>query len=155
MSGQVGEQPTGWRIAVLPSAVRRLTQARLHPDNEVVSIPPLPGTPEAAEILRARYRSRLPESLDDLAGPSDGRVELPLHVAWSGLTAFDLDRPKPRMSLYRLVLAEGQRSDLTAYLDKNLLQEQWPVLRTLISRHIRSVWESAFPELNPAGPTEA
>lgn len=120
-------------------------------DNEVVSLSPLPGPAQAAEILRARYRSRLPESLDDLVGPTDGTVELPLHVAWSGLTAFDLDRPRPRMSLYRVVLSEGQRSDLTAYLDKNLLKEQWPVLRTLISRHVRNVWESAFPELRPAG----
>jgi hypothetical protein len=115
----------------------------------------LPGSPEASEILRTRYQGRLPESLDDLAGPTDGTVELPLHVAWSGLTAFDLDRPRPRMSLYRVALSEGQRGDLTAYLDKSLLKEQWPVLRTLISRHIRSVWEAAFPELKPAGPTEA
>jgi hypothetical protein len=82
-------------------------------------------------------------------------VELPLNVAWSGLTSFDLDHPRPRMSLYRLVLSEGQRSDLTAYLDKNLLEEQWPVLRTLISRHVRSVWESAFPELRSAGTSQA
>ena len=55
------------------------------------------------------------------------------------------------MSLYRVVLSEGQRGDLMAFLDKDLLLDQWPVLRTLISRHISTVWESAFPELATAG----
>jgi len=62
----------------------------------------LPAPP--GEILRARYESRLPTRLDDLAGPQHGVVQLPLHVAWSGLTAFDLDRPKLLLSMYHLVL---------------------------------------------------
>ncbi|KMO94106.1 hypothetical protein [Streptomyces roseus] len=101
----------------------------------------------AGEVLRERYTGRLPASLDELAGPSHGVVELPLHVAWSGLRAYDLDRPRQRMSLYRTVLAEGQRDDLVALLDSGLLTEQWPVLRTLVSRHIRQVWEERFPRL--------
>ncbi|MFE5626590.1 hypothetical protein ACFQ8S_31575 [Streptomyces virginiae] len=64
--------------------------------------------PSAAEVLRARYASRLPASLEKLAGPRHGVVELPLHVAWSGLRAYDLDRPRLRMGLYRTVLGEGQ-----------------------------------------------
>jgi hypothetical protein len=116
-------------------------------DNERMSASPTSAPPPAAQALQARYRSRLPQSLDDLAGPASGTVQLPLHVAWSGLTAFDLDRAKARMSLYRIVLAEGQRDDLVAYLNRDLLVGQWPVLRSLISRHIRSVWEAAFPEL--------
>ncbi|MFD6180635.1 hypothetical protein [Streptomyces goshikiensis] len=107
---------------------------------------PLTPAP-AAEVLRERYTNRLPASLGDLAGPSRGVVELPLHVAWSGLRAYDLDRPRQRMSLYRTVLAEGQRDDLTALLDRDLLTEQWPVLRTLVSRHVRQVWEERFPQL--------
>ncbi|MFJ1536189.1 hypothetical protein ACIOFV_49165 [Streptomyces mirabilis] len=103
--------------------------------------------PSAAEVLRERYTGRLPASLDELSGPAQGRVELPLHVAWSGLRAYDLDRPRQRMSLYRTVLAEGQRDDLTTLLDRDLLVAQWPVLRTLVSRHIRLVWEDAFPAL--------
>lgn len=103
--------------------------------------------PSAADVLRARYAVRLPDSLEDLTGPTRGQVALPLHIAWSGLRSYDLDRPRQRMSLYRTVLAEGQRDDLVAFLARDLLIEQWPVLRTLISRHIRTVWEDAFPEL--------
>ncbi|MFI1306775.1 hypothetical protein [Streptomyces sioyaensis] len=103
--------------------------------------------PRAAEVLRARYTDRLPARLADLTGPSHGAVDLPLHVAWSGLRSFDLDRPRSRLSLYRTVLTEGQRRDLVTFLNRDLLINQWPVLRTLISRPIRDVWEAAFSEL--------
>ncbi|MBO0805549.1 MAG: hypothetical protein J2P25_21035 [Nocardiopsaceae bacterium] len=97
--------------------------------------------------MEAMYRSRLPHSLDDLVGPDHGTIQLPLHVAWSGLTAMDLDRPRQCMSFYRTVLHEGQRDDLTAYLNHDLLVGQWPVLRNLVSPAITKVWEAAFPEL--------
>ncbi|WP_331721163.1 hypothetical protein [Streptomyces sp. NBC_00454] len=105
------------------------------------------AAPSAAEVFHARYAGRLPASLKELAGPRHGVVELPLHVAWSGLRSYDLDRPRLRMGLYRTVLAEGQHEDLVILLNHDLLLAQWPVLRTLVSRHLREVWEDAFPEL--------
>jgi hypothetical protein len=100
-----------------------------------------------AAVLEERYRGRLPATLDDLTGPDHGTVRLPLHVAWSGQTAFDLDLPKPCMHMYRIVLAEGQGADVASYLNRDLLVGQWPVLRNLVSRTVRKVWETAFPEL--------
>ncbi|MFD0375046.1 hypothetical protein [Streptomyces sp. NPDC127112] len=97
--------------------------------------------------MRARYAGRLPATLEELAGPVHGVVDLPLHVAWSGLRSYDLDRPRLRMGLYRTVLAEGQHEDLVKLLHRDLLLARWPVLRTLVSRHLRQVWEEAFPEL--------
>jgi hypothetical protein len=94
-----------------------------------MSAPEPPIAPSTGEILLTRYLNRLPASLDELTGPACGTVELPLHVAWSGLTAFDVEQPKPRMSMYRIVLAEGQRADLSAYLNRDLLITQWPVQR--------------------------
>lgn len=105
-----------------------------------------------AAVLEERYRSRLPESLDDLAGPGYGTVQLPLHVAWSGQTAFNLDLPKACMHMYRVVLAEGQRGDVATYLNRDLLVRQWPILRNLIGRTVRKVWEAAFPELTEGQP---
>jgi hypothetical protein len=105
-----------------------------------------------AAVMEQRYRSRLPAALGDLSGPTHGTVQLPFHVAWSGRTEFDIDRPKPRMHLYRIVLAEGQLADVTAYLNRDLLVSQWPVLRTLVSKTVRGVWESAFPELGEGQP---
>ncbi|MFJ8017093.1 hypothetical protein [Streptomyces sp. NPDC096339] len=121
----------------------------------MATLSPTSPRSSAAEVLSARYASRLPASLDDLAGPGHGPVELPLHVAWSGLRTYDLDRPRLRMGMYRTVLAEGQHEDLVRLLNRDLLLAQWPVLRKLVSRHVRTVWENAFPELTSAGSAAA
>ncbi|MFJ4336932.1 transcriptional regulator [Streptomyces sp. NPDC088915] len=107
------------------------------------------ATPSAPELRRTRFARRLPAELSELDGPTHGHVVLPLHLAWSGLSRFDLDQSRLRMSCYRIVLAEGQRDDLVHYLNRDLLVTMWPVLRTLISRDIRDVWENAFNELAP------
>ncbi|MCX4972405.1 transcriptional regulator [Streptomyces sp. NBC_00620] len=105
--------------------------------------------PSISELRRAKFTRRLPGELATLAGPAHGTVSLPLHLAWSGLTEFDLDQPRLRMSYYRIVLAEGLHDDLVQYLNQDLLISMWPTLRTLISRDLRGVWENAFTELAP------
>jgi hypothetical protein len=117
-----------------------------------MSAPSAPPSVSYPAVMEQRYRSRLPAALSDLSGQAYGTVQLPLHVAWSGQTVFNLDLPKPRMHLYRIVLAEGQLADVTTYLNQNLLVSQWPVLRTLISKTVRGVWETAFPELTEGQP---
>ncbi|MEY9995351.1 hypothetical protein ABIE67_007383 [Streptomyces sp. V4I8] len=102
---------------------------------------------EDLALYREKFRRRLPESLDELHGPTDGVVELPLHLAWSGMTSYDLGKPRQRMGLYRTVLHEGLHDDLPHYLNRDLLLELWPVLRTLAGRTVRTVWEDTFPEL--------
>ncbi|MFE5709622.1 hypothetical protein ACFQ7J_02150 [Streptomyces sp. NPDC056501] len=109
--------------------------------------PSTASVPSAIDVLRARYSRRLPAKLEDLAGPTQGTVDLPLHVAWSGRRSYHLEGSRSRMSLYRTVLAEGQREDLEAVLNRDLLISQWPVLRTLVSRPLRDAWETAFPQL--------
>ncbi|MGW1847664.1 transcriptional regulator [Streptomyces sp. NPDC001966] len=103
--------------------------------------------PGLSDLRRAKFARRLPAVLSDLVGPEHGTVSLPLRLAWSGLTTFDLDQPRLRMSYYRIVLAEGQHDDLVRYLDRDLLVGLWPTLRTLVSRDVREVWESSFDEL--------
>ncbi|MGW3301082.1 transcriptional regulator [Streptomyces rubiginosohelvolus] len=100
-----------------------------------------------SDLRRAKFARRTPAALSELVGPEHGTVRLPLHLAWSGLTAFDLDQPRLRMSYYRIVLAEGQHDDLVRYLDRDLLISLWPTLRTLISRDVREDWEDSFDEL--------
>ncbi|MGW0913754.1 hypothetical protein ACWD1Z_18700 [Streptomyces sp. NPDC002784] len=112
--------------------------------------PPSDLSGEVAEDLalyREKFRRRLPESLDELHGPSQGVVELPLHMAWSGMTSYDLGKPRQRMGMYRTVLHEGLHDDLPRYLNQDLLLQLWPVLRTLVGRTVRAVWEEAFPQL--------
>lgn len=105
------------------------------------------SAPSVSELRRAKYARRLPADLAALAGPGHGTVELPLHLSWSGLSRFDLEQPRLRMSCYRILLAEGMHDDLVQYVNRDLLVDAWPILRTLISRDIREVWEEAFPEL--------
>ncbi|MET9324731.1 hypothetical protein ABZX75_31940 [Streptomyces sp. NPDC003038] len=100
-----------------------------------------------AVLYRVKFARRLPAGLSELTGPVHGVVELPLHVVWSGLRAFDLDQPRQRMGLYRTVLAEGTREDLCRFLNAELLSSLWPVLRTLTGPSVRDVWEEAFPQL--------
>ena len=105
-----------------------------------------------AAVLEQRYRGRLPKTLDELAGPAEGTVQLPSHIAWSGLTAFDVGRARLCTSMYQVVLTEGLREDLAAYLNRGLLLQQWPLLRIMLGRTIRDVWEQAFPELSEGLP---
>ncbi|MCH5677280.1 hypothetical protein [Streptomyces gilvus] len=102
---------------------------------------------ENLTLYRKKFQSRLPQSLEQLHGPSHGVVELPLHMAWSGMTCYDLDKPRQRMGLYRTVLHEGLHDDMPRYLNHDLLLELWPVLRRLVGRTLRTVWEDAFPQL--------
>ncbi|MFF4802241.1 hypothetical protein ACFY1U_28200 [Streptomyces sp. NPDC001351] len=105
---------------------------------------------DAGAVYRERYVRRLPARLSDLTGPEHGHVELPLHIVWSGLHTFDLDKPLQRMSLYRTVLAEGMRDDLCRFLNSDLLIALWQTLHRLIGRAVREAWEGAFPELRTA-----
>ncbi|MGW0633880.1 hypothetical protein [Streptomyces sp. NPDC002758] len=102
---------------------------------------------EDLALYQEKFRQRLPESLEELRGPAQGVVDLPLHVAWSGMTSYDLGKPRQRMGLYRTVLHEGLRDDLPHYLNQDLLPQMWPVLRTLVGRTVRTVWEDAFSQL--------
>ncbi|WP_328843251.1 hypothetical protein [Streptomyces sp. NBC_00258] len=110
---------------------------------------------EDLALYREKFRRRLPADLDDLRGPVQGVVELPLHVAWSGMTSYDLDKPRQRMGVYRTVLHEGLREDLPRYLNQDLLLQLWPTLRSLVGRTVRTVWEDAFPALAARGRSAA
>ncbi|MCT9009397.1 hypothetical protein [Streptomyces rhizosphaerihabitans] len=113
---------------------------------------PMPKNLSGAEaedlaLYREKFRRRLPESLEELHGPIQGVVELPLHMAWSGTTSYDMSKPRQRMGLYRTVLHEGLRDDLPRYLNQDLLLQLWSVLHALVGRTVRTVWEDTFPQL--------
>lgn len=63
------------------------------------------------------------------------------------MTSYDLSKPRQRTGLYRTVLHEGLHDDLPRYLNQGLLLQLWPVLRTLVGRTVRAVWEDTFPQL--------
>jgi hypothetical protein len=83
------------------------------------------------------YARRMPSSLEDLKGPVTGRVELPLHVAWSGRRVYDVGQDDQRLVLYALLLAEAQREDLERFVPRESLVSMWPRLRRLLGPHAR------------------
>nr|WP_231905608.1 hypothetical protein [Streptomyces davaonensis] len=93
---------------------------------------------EDLALYGEKFRRRLPVSMDELQGPAHGVVELPLHMGWSGMTSYDVGKPRQRMGLYRTVLHEGLCDDLPQYLNQDLVLQLWPVLRTLVGCTVRT-----------------
>ncbi|MET9041730.1 hypothetical protein ABZX34_02310 [Streptomyces sp. NPDC004362] len=105
----------------------------------------------AAPVARwSHLADRLPCRLEDLSGPGDGSVQLPLNLAWSGLTSFDLCDERLLFGLYRIVITNGLRDDLIAYLNADLLIRHWPKLRVALGKQVRICWELRFPQLRAA-----
>jgi hypothetical protein len=85
--------------------------------------------------------ARLPDRLDDLHGPWQGVVVLPVHLTWHGLREFDVALEKPRLLLYNIVLSQGRRNDLARFVNPRRLRDDWPQLRPLLSRPVRRACE--------------
>ncbi len=89
------------------------------------------------------------DDLDQLHGPVGGVVELSHSVFWApGGPLVDLDEPGGRGLAYRAVLSEGTVEDLEQVLNREQLVAVWPEL--MLPRRVRQLWESRFPELQPA-----
>ncbi|MGI9064757.1 MAG: hypothetical protein ACR2FQ_13260 [Pseudonocardiaceae bacterium] len=88
----------------------------------------------------------LPPSLDALAGPTRGTVELPASLGWTGRRHYDLAEPADTRTLYERVIVEVSGiDDLTRLLNADRLRELW--LDLYIPQHARRMWEAHFPEL--------
>jgi hypothetical protein len=88
-----------------------------------------------------RAGTRLPGRLEDLHGPQDGIVVLPVHLTWAGHREFDVSKDEPRLVLYSIVLSKGRRNDLARFVNARRLREDWPQLRGLVSRRTRRATE--------------
>jgi hypothetical protein len=82
----------------------------------------------------------VPDDLDDRSLPkASGRVELPLHVRWSGpALTYDLDEASDRARVYEQVLREGTEQDVRFYIDADCLLELWDEL--VLPPSVRRAW---------------
>ena len=85
--------------------------------------------------------ARLPKRLEDLHGPWQGVVVLPVHLTWYGLREFDVAVERPRLLLYSIVFNQGRRNDLARYVNRYRLRDDWPQLRPMLSRPVRRACE--------------
>ena len=91
----------------------------------------------------------VPDSLDELAGPTHGIVELPRDLDWSEQRRYNLDDSAELGLMYERVIRESMTSaDLARYLDRDTLRAVWH--RIFLPRTVRRLWETRFPELRPA-----
>lgn len=84
---------------------------------------------------------------DDVADPAlekaHGRVELPLHVRWSGPPkVYDLDRYSDRLRVYEQVLREGNDDDIRRFIDVSELLVLWDEL--VLPDYVRRAWAGWF-----------
>ncbi|MFL5937161.1 MAG: hypothetical protein ACJ744_00845 [Gaiellaceae bacterium] len=78
---------------------------------------------------------------DDLGSEpkARGRVELPLHIRWSGpALTYDLDDRRDRARVYEQVLREGTQDDVRFYVDADHLLELWDEL--VLPPAVRQAW---------------
>jgi hypothetical protein len=87
------------------------------------------------------HARRLPDRLEDLHGPWQGVVVLPVHLTWHQLREFDVAKQKPRLLLYSIVISQGRRNDLARFVNAQRLREDWPQLRLLVSDKMRRACE--------------
>ncbi|MFE9439179.1 hypothetical protein ACFYO2_09255 [Streptomyces sp. NPDC006602] len=91
----------------------------------------------------------LPESLDDLVGPTSGTVTLPRHIDWGPHYEYDLADEADLLLMYERVIREAQTAaDLRAYVNVDLLRQRWTAL--FLPAPARAAWQARFPELAPA-----
>ncbi|WP_369364361.1 hypothetical protein AB5L52_14495 [Streptomyces sp. CG4] len=91
----------------------------------------------------------LPESLDELVGPTSGTVTLPRHIDWGPHYEYDLADEADLLLMYERVIREAQTAaDLRAYLSADLLRRHWADL--FLPAPVRASWQARFPELSPA-----
>lgn len=91
----------------------------------------------------------VPETLEELTGPTTGVVELPLRLDWSEQGRYDLADPKQLALMYEVVIRESMHvEDLRAFLDGPTLRRIWG--RLWLSRKVRRMWETRFHALATA-----
>jgi len=116
------------------------------------------GCMALADAIFSRWdglSERLPDRLEDLRGPREGVVVLPVHLTWHGLREFDVAKHESRIVLYSIVLGQGRRGDLARFVNAQRLAEDWPALAALLSQRIRRACERRLGLLCQAGPTPA
>lgn len=79
-------------------------------------------------------------NLDDPSrAKASGRVQLPLHIRWSGApVSYDLDDRVDRARVYEQVLREGTQDDVCFYISGDSLLELWDEL--VLPPAVRQAW---------------
>lgn len=104
---------------------------------------------EAARPLPFGFRKfyAIPDSLDELHGPTDGMFDVPLSIHWArpGGSTVDLASKGGRSIAYSAALAEGNIEQVCSIINRDHLISQWASIPK--SLRMTALWESRFDEL--------
>jgi hypothetical protein len=88
----------------------------------------------------------VPETLEDLHGPAEGVVNLPIWLDWGTHPTYDLSRRDHVIGMYHAVISEAtDDADVNSWLNAGLLRAVWRELN--LGPRYRRLWEERFPEL--------
>lgn len=120
-----------------PTVPNPLTTAPTEPHPPVSAATTTPTSPPNPNT------GRLPNRLQDLAGPRAGTITL--DPATDNDAGYSLDDPTHARALYSRIVRTGTPADLTRLLNPHLLQQLWPTL--ILPAACRREWEDHFPQL--------
>jgi hypothetical protein len=88
----------------------------------------------------------VPDLLAELAGPTEGVVELPRHLDWSEQHQYHMDKTADVGLMYERVIRESlNQDDLARFLNRTILVRMWT--RLYLPMQVRRLWEDRFREL--------
>lgn len=124
----------GRKSPTLKTAARILAEAgfefALAPIIEFLSVPAERGRTLSVPTVLPRLS----------VGAAMAKVVLPLHVNWSDPDrSFDMRDRRQRARVYEIVLREGERADVLAYIDGALLVDLWDEL--VLPKAVRAAWQ--------------
>jgi len=90
----------------------------------------------------------MPESLDDLRGPTTGVVRTTGSICTAPDPVFDLDDPWSLRHLYAATVQDGTPAEQARFLDRDTLVSVWA--RLILPYQCRQAWEARFPTLAAA-----
>jgi hypothetical protein len=107
------------------------------------------GTSERPSFTRP---VELPDDANDhTITKASGRVQLPLHVRWSGPPkTYDLDDRQDRSRVYEQVLREGAPEDIRFYIDVEQLLDLWD--EPVLPQYVRRAWADWLLQRTPVSP---
>jgi hypothetical protein len=94
--------------------------------------------------LNAGHPARVGVSPRGSIVKASGRIKLPRHVYWSGEDPqgkqWELDDPRQRELVYRMVMIEGTDDDVRRFIDVDELVTMWSNL--VLPKRVRAAWEA-------------
>ena len=115
-------------------------------DNEQVN--DSSGLAQPGDSYASRIPYVVPDSLDELTGPTTGVIELPRGIEPTG-RRYDLDDPSSRVSLYVRVISDATTAEDLDISQPGHVRWLWPQLH--LPRYCVRRWHERFPELAAIG----